>query len=192
MKTYTILRIKPLTIQGGVTRKESKKSMKHWLGRKTNASSSVLRILRICNVRMSPTMVMVHKCKCNPTGYYSHSAWLLHVSGREQSAAIDSMVSEWKQNHWRNQGKQCVTFFSCPSVFHRLICIAQEKGVKYLAPLIQAQPLPLKTANSEVNHTSPPVSYPEYGKYKWEWSNSVLKRSQVTECLYKLDCFWHL
>lgn len=97
-----------------------------------------------------------------------------------------------ENNHWRNQGKQCVTFFSCPSVFHRLICIAQEKGVKYLAPLIQAQPLPLKTANSEVNHTSPPVSYPEYGKYKWEWSNSVLKRSQVTECLYKLDCFWHL
>lgn len=79
---------------------------------------------------------------------------------------FDTMDSEWKQNLWRNQGQQCVTFFSCPSAFHGLICFAQEKGGMYLRLLIQARPLPPKTASSEVNRTSPPASYPGYGKYK--------------------------
>lgn len=47
---------------------------------------------------------------------------------------LDSMVSEWKQNHWISQGKQCVTLLSCPSASHRLICIAWEKGGKTPIP----------------------------------------------------------
>lgn len=44
--------------------------------------------------------------------------------------------------------------------------LPKEKEAKYLPLLIEAWPLPPKIANSEVNHTSPPVSYPEYGKYE--------------------------
>lgn len=166
--------------------------MKHWLGRKTNASSSVLRILRF---EMSEWVIQWSwsiNANAIPLGniHTVHDCFM-GVAGNSL-LPFDSMDSEWKQNHWRNQGKQCVTFLSCPLVFHRLMCIPHEKGGKVSPLLIQARLLLPKTANSEVNHTCPPASYPEYGKYEWEWSNSVLKRSQGTECLYKLDCFWHL
>lgn len=46
---------------------------------------------------------------------------------------FDSMVLEWTQNHWMNQGKQCATLPSCPSVFHRLICTAWDKEGKILS-----------------------------------------------------------
>lgn len=111
-----------------------RKSVKHWLGRKTNASSSVLRNLRIWTVRMSHTTVMFCKWKSNPTGYYSHGTWLLHGMKGNSLLPFDRMVSEQKQCHWINQGKQCATLIFCPSVFHRLTRTAWEKGGKMPTP----------------------------------------------------------
>ena len=80
----------------GITRLERipRKSMKHWLGRKTNASSSVLRILRIWTVRMSHTMVMFRKWKSNPTGYYSH----VHDYFMGWKGTVYCHLTAWFQN----------------------------------------------------------------------------------------------
>lgn len=78
-----------------------------------------------------------------------------HFMGMEGNSLLpfDRMVWEWKQNHWINQGKQCATLLSCPSVFHRLIFHRLRERRKDIYPFwySQAWQLPPKVANSEVN-----------------------------------------
>lgn len=104
-----------------------RKSMKHRLGRKTNASSSVLRNLRIWTVRMSHTLSCSINEKAIPLGtIHTVHDYFMGVEGNSL-LPFDRMDSEWKQNHRLNQGKQRSALLSCPSAFHRLTCTAWEE-----------------------------------------------------------------
>lgn len=102
----------------------------------------------------------------------------------------DTMDSEWKQNLWRNQGSAVCNILFLPISFpqvdlfgprERRQCIyvfSYRHGhyhLKLPAQKLTTQALWLRTL--DMVNTS------------WKWSNSVLKRSQATGCLYKLDGF---
>lgn len=132
MKIFTILRIRPLTGTGEESNKEriqEKVWSIDWEGRQ------MTRVVfsESSGFEMSEWVIQWSwsiNANAIPLGnIHTVHDYFMGVGGNSL-LPFDSMVSEWKQNHWRNQGKQCVTFFSWPSVFHRLIYTAKEKGGK--------------------------------------------------------------